>query len=51
MKLSIYQILNIVKGFLILGMSVSYYMAHRKTKKIAKKLLTNNKKCDKILSQ
>ena len=32
MKLSIYQILNIVKGFLILGMSISYYMAHKKTK-------------------
>lgn len=28
-----YQILNIVKGFLILGMSISYYMAHKKTKK------------------
>lgn len=27
-----YQILNIVKGFLILGMSVSYYMDHKKTK-------------------
>ena len=32
-QLTPYQILNIVKGFLILGMSVSYYMAHRKTKK------------------
>ena len=28
-----YQILNIVKGFLILGMSISYYMAHKKIKK------------------
>lgn len=33
MKLTPYQILSIIKGFLILGMSISYYMAHRKTKK------------------
>jgi hypothetical protein len=33
MKLSTYQILQIIKGFLILGMSISYYMAHKKTKK------------------
>ncbi len=32
MKLSAYQILQIIKGFLILGMSISYYMAHKKTK-------------------
>ena len=33
MKLTTYQILSIIKGFLILGMSISYYMAHKKTKK------------------
>ena len=52
MKLTPYQILSIIKGFLILGMSISYYMAHKKNKKeIAKKLLTDNKKYGKILSQ
>lgn len=33
MKFTPYQIFGIIKGILILGMSVSYYMAHRKTKK------------------
>ena len=51
MKLTPYQILSIIKGFLILGMSISYYMAHRKTKKIAKKLLTKSKKYDNIYSR
>ena len=49
MKLSTYQILQIIKGFLILGMSISYYMAHKKNKKeIAKKLLTKSQKYDNI---
>ena len=33
MKFTPYQIFGIIKGFLILGMSISYYMTHRKTKK------------------
>ena len=32
MKMTPYQILQVIKGFLILGMSISYYMAHKKTK-------------------
>ncbi len=32
-QLTPYQILQVIKGFLILGMSISYYMAHKKTKK------------------
>jgi len=33
MKLTPNQIFGLIKGILILGMSISYYMAHRKTKK------------------
>lgn len=38
-QLTPYQILNIVKGFLILGMSISYYMAHKKQKRNSKKAI------------
>ena len=48
MKLTTYQILSIIKGFLILGMSISYYLAHKKTKK---QVLTKDKKYGNIYSR
>lgn len=43
-QLTPYQILQVIKGFLILGMSISYYMAHKKTKKNSKKAIDKKPK-------
>lgn len=39
MKLTPYQILSITKGFLILGMSISYYRLTKKQKRNSKKAI------------